>query len=285
VEQATIRPPRSRPAGTRVKALLLVASGYAALASLRHTPRGAAQQPFSYLFQGGVSWSVGPFVQAFRGCPVRNAPLVGFCGSRCLSAQFAPLVRAVVAAVQEGGQGVAVGCAAGADSFVRSAAPGAQVFRVSAFGQGRAAFARRSAALVRAVAASGAGARFFGFVSSPCPVGVFPSLSPSRCFCGGGSGSWASLALAVGLRLPVSVFWCSSAPVVLPAWPGSWSPHRTPCPWALYRTVRYGATGPRAGPSGTCPVRQVQGTVSWSPAVPSLSVQAFSFAPAQTSFL
>jgi len=32
---------------------------------------------------------------------------------------------------------------------------------------------------------------------------VVPSASPSRCFSGGGSGSWASAALAVGLGVPV----------------------------------------------------------------------------------
>ena len=61
--------------------------------------------------------------------------------------------------------------------------------------------ASRSAALVSAVAASGAGRGFVGFVSSPCPAGLVPSPSPSACFSGFGSGSWASLALASGLGL------------------------------------------------------------------------------------
>ena len=83
--------------------------------------------------------------------------------------------------------------------------------------------ASRSAALVRAVASSGPGAGFVGFVSSPWPTGVAPSPSPSRCFSGSGSGSWASLALAAGLGLPVVVFPLAGAP--LPSsWPGSWSP-------------------------------------------------------------
>lgn len=86
--------------------------------------------------------------------------------------------------------------------------------------------ASRSAALVSAVAASGAGCGFVGFVSSPCPVGLVPSASPSVCFCGSGSGSWASLTLAAGLGLPVVVFpvGALAGPSALPASWGSWSP-------------------------------------------------------------
>ena len=87
--------------------------------------------------------------------------------------------------------------------------------------------ASRSAALVSAVAASGVGRGFVGFVSSPCPPGVLPSSSPSRCFSGAGSGSWASLALAVGLGIPVVVFPVGLPASALPdgpAWAGSWSP-------------------------------------------------------------
>jgi hypothetical protein len=80
-------------------------------------------------------------------------------------------------------------------------------------------------ALVRAVAASGPSARFFGFVVGPCPRSVAPSASSSACFCGGGSGSWASLAFAVGLGLPMVVFWYGSGAPALPSWwGGSWSP-------------------------------------------------------------
>jgi hypothetical protein len=151
--------------------------------------------------------------------------LAGFSGSRVLPASFAGLVSAVVGAAVASGLGVAVGCASGADALVRSAAPGARVFRASAFGSGRTALVRRSVALVRAVAVSGSGARFFGFVVGPCPRSVSPSASSSACFCGGGSGSWASLAFAVGLGLPVVVFWCGSGAPALPAWwGGSWAP-------------------------------------------------------------
>ena len=129
--------------------------------------------------------------------------LVGFCGSRSLPASSGALVSRVVGSVLRSGRSVAVGCAPGADALVRCAAPYASVFQASSFGVGRFSFARRSAALVSAVSSSGPGAGFVGFVSSPCPPGVFPSPLPSRCFSGAGSGSWASLALAVGLGLPV----------------------------------------------------------------------------------
>lgn len=156
------------------------------------------------------------------------ASLVGFTGSRSLAGAWWPLVAAVVGEVLAGGQVVATGCAAGADALVREAAPGAVVFAVASgrWGRGRAAFAARSAALVRAVAASGEGAGLVGFVAGPCPAGI----EPARSWRAGSpaSGSWSSLALAVGLGLPVVVFWCPSSgsgqagsgPPALPAWPG-----------------------------------------------------------------
>lgn len=149
--------------------------------------------------------------------------MFGFCGSRSLAPSFAPLVARVVSACAARGAPIAVGCARGADEFVRAAAPSAVVFAVGsgAFGRGRGAFAARSVALVRAVAA--AGGTFVGFVSAPCPAGLAPSSSPSVCFRGLGSGSWASLAFAAGLGLPVFVFLCGTA-AALPAWPGgSWT--------------------------------------------------------------
>ena len=158
--------------------------------------------------------------------------LVGFCGSRSLVSS--PLVAPVVGSVLRSGRGVAVGCAAGADALVRAAAPGCAVFSAAAFPglPARAALAARSAALVSAVAASGVGAAFVGFVASgPCPAGLLPARSASRCFAGFGSGSWAALAFAAGVGLPVVVF-----PVGGPAWLplawGAWSPAAASGVWA-----------------------------------------------------
>ena len=135
------------------------------------------------------------------------------------------------------GRSVAVGCAAGADSFVRAAAPGALVFSVAAFGSGRGAFAVRSVALVRAVAAGGPGSGFVVFPSTPCPAGLSPSARSSACFCGSGSGSWASAAFAAGLGFPLVVFPCGFPPSSLPPW-GLWVPAGSGV-WAVgFRLVR-----------------------------------------------
>lgn len=159
------------------------------------------------------------------GCPVASLsfPSVGFCGSRRLAGSAFSLAGRVAGSVSACGVPVSVGCAAGADAAVRSACPSAVVLSVASgrFGSGRAAFARRSAALVSSLPV---GSAFVGFVSAPCPSVVSPSPSPSRCFCGGGSGSWASLALAAGLGLAVFVFWSGSGAFPAPAWGGSWSP-------------------------------------------------------------
>jgi len=153
--------------------------------------------------------------------PSAAPAVVGFSGGRRLPAAFRPLVSGVVGAVLSGGRSVAVGCAGGADSFVRAAAPGAAVFAVASFGAGRSAFARRSAALVRSVAAGGPGSGLVVFPAAPCPPGLVPSASVSACFCGLGSGSWASAAFAAGLGLPVVVFPCGFS--ALPPW-GVWRP-------------------------------------------------------------
>lgn len=128
----------------------------------------------------------------------------GFSGSRKWGQSPAPL--SLAAAAVPSGSRVLVGCAAGVDAFFRSAFPAAEVFAVSSgvWGVGRGAFAARSVACVRAVAA--AGGLWVSFPSSPCPVGLAPSSSQSRCFSGRGSGSWASLAFALGSGLPCIVF-------------------------------------------------------------------------------
>jgi hypothetical protein len=136
----------------------------------------------------------------------------GFSGSRKWGKSPAPL--SLAAAAVPSGSRVLVGCAAGVDEFFRSAFPSAEVFAVASgqWGVGRGAFAARSVACVRAVAA-GSGL-WVSFPSSPCPVGLVPSSSQSRCFSGLGSGSWASLAFALGSGLPCLVF-LGSLPVPL----------------------------------------------------------------------
>lgn len=154
--------------------------------------------------------------------------LVGFSGSRSLPASFGDQVSALVSSVSASGRGVAVGCAGGLDALVRSSCPSAVVFRVA--GRSRGAFAGRSAALVRAVAASGSGAGFVAFPGCACPSGLVPSSSSSSCFCGLGSGSWASAAFAAGLGVPVVVFGLPAS--ALPSSWGSWVPASASGAWA-----------------------------------------------------
>jgi hypothetical protein len=137
---------------------------------------------------------------------VSSASVVGFSGHRSCCPPFA--VQQLVFSSVPASASVAVGCARGLDSLVRSAFPSAVVFRASSFGSGASAFARRSSALVSSLSS----ARFSVFVSFPavaCPAGLFPSSSSRACFCGLGSGSWASLALAVGSGVP-SFLWLPS---------------------------------------------------------------------------
>ncbi|MEP0546406.1 MAG: hypothetical protein ABJF88_05700 [Rhodothermales bacterium] len=157
--------------------------------------------------------------------PVRlllaSAPAVGFSGSRSASPVCLAACRAVLPLV---GGAVHVGCAPGLDAAVRSACPSASVLSAVSFGGaggfGRGAFAARSVALVRAVAAAGQGAVppsvWVSFPGCACPAGLAPCPSPSRCFSGLGSGSWASLAFAAGLGLPCLVFVPPGVPAPAP---------------------------------------------------------------------
>ena len=126
-----------------------------------------------------------------------SAPVVGFSGSRSSVPAVAGSVASLVSCP------VVVGCADGVDSFFRGCFPAARVFSVSSFGASRGAFAARSVAFVRALSVGGV---LVSFPSGVCPVGLVPSLSSSRCFSGLGSGSWASLAFAVGLGVQSLVF-------------------------------------------------------------------------------
>jgi hypothetical protein len=142
----------------------------------------------------------------------------GVSGSRFDDSAAARLAARVVPFVARFGA-ISCGCARGVDAVARPFA--ASVFRVSAFGVGRAAFARRSIAFIRALDACRRSVLFV-FPSGSCPPCVVPSASSSACFCGSGSGSWASAAFAVGLGLPVVVFGVSTCD--LPMWSGVWSP-------------------------------------------------------------
>ena len=146
--------------------------------------------------------------------------LVGFGGSRSLGSSWVGVIGRVVLAVSRAGRGVAVCSGAGASAFVRSACSSAVVFSPSFSARG--ALPARASACVRSCATAGPGSGWVAFVSGPCPAGVVPARSwrygrPA-------SGSWSEIALAVGLGLPVVVFWCAPSAPELPAWGGSWVP-------------------------------------------------------------
>ncbi|WP_287698206.1 MULTISPECIES: hypothetical protein [unclassified Microcystis] len=82
------------------------------------------------------------------------------------------------------------------------------------FGSGRSAFARRSIACVRSVAAGDQGLLVVLPSSPVCPAGVFPA----RRFFGAGSGSWGSAAFALGSGRRVLLWLPGSASP--PAWAG-----------------------------------------------------------------
>jgi len=144
-------------------------------------------------------------------------------GYRNLSVAYRPCVESIVASVVKSGGTVGVGCASGFDYFVRSApafGPGVgSVFRAE--NSVSYSLVKRSVALVQAAAASPQSG-FIGWPNCPCPDKVFPSRSALKCFCGRGSGTWASAALAAGFGLPVYIFGQSA--LSLPQSWGEWSP-------------------------------------------------------------
>ena len=135
-----------------------------------------------------------------------SASSFGFCGSR----RFVPLasVWSAVVSVVGSSASVSCGCVGGLCGLARASFPAASVFRASSFGRGRGAFAARSVALVRSVA-SVRGSVWVSFPGVSCPVGLLPSSRAAACFCGSGSGSWASLAFAVGSGVP-ALLWLPS---------------------------------------------------------------------------
>ncbi|MBE9170872.1 hypothetical protein IQ238_26285 [Pleurocapsales cyanobacterium LEGE 06147] len=147
---------------------------------------------------------------------------IGFSGSRSPSSGAVLALSELLPLVPRGCR-VSVGCAAGVDSLVRSyfrSSSSLLVFSVVSgrFGSGRSAFARRSMACVRSVARGDRGC-LVALPSSPsCPAGV----RPSRSFFGGGSGTWGSVAFALGSGRSV-LLWLPSG-CLPPSWSGvEWS--------------------------------------------------------------
>jgi hypothetical protein len=167
---------------------------------------------------------------------------VMFGGSRSLSPSAAPLVSAVVSAALSAGRSVSVGCAAGADALVLSAALAVAPSRVSLFCAGSPAglgFWSGSAPLPLLLSAAPVGASVSWLAGGPlaaplrarllrrslaalagCSLAVFFLGSPSS------PGSLAVAGHAVACGLPVFAFPVGFAglPACPPGCSGSWLP-------------------------------------------------------------
>lgn len=172
---------------------------------------------------------------------VGSFPLVAFSGSRVVGSSASVSAGAFLPVLGSFSGVVGVGCASGVDSLVRSAFPSARVFRVSSFLVGgrvsRASFALRSSALV-SWCVSGGGL-LVAFPLGACPRGVRVSSSFRGC----GSGSWGSVALALGLGGSVLVV---SPASVSSAWFGSLASSfrcvgSAPCGGLLWSSVPFPA--------------------------------------------
>ena len=153
---------------------------------------------------------------------------VAFTGARRLRVKYYPLVSRCVKTVEAANGQVLVGCARGLDQMVRKAATRPKVFeaRSGLFGDFEAhpaqTLANRSKSMVYELDMNRSCERvvLIGFVDKPCP----PSVRPAPHWCpGSGSGTWATLALAAGLGIPIMVIWPGASDPALPAWWGTWA--------------------------------------------------------------
>ena len=146
------------------------------------------------------------------GCGASSCPVFGsfrsfgFSGCRRVAP---PLVGRVAGWVSGLGLPVLVGCASGVDRAARVSvgSAGCRVFR--ACSSAPSALVARSVSFVSALSASSRPV-LVSFPSVPCPAG----LRPSARWVSVGSGSWSSLALALGSGVPVLL----SPSAVVPAW-------------------------------------------------------------------
>lgn len=141
------------------------------------------------------------------------APALGVTGSRRPPAAALAALGALLAAAPAAP--ILVGDARGIDARARQLRPDARVFRAGDDIPLAQALARRSIACVRATAALGGA--LVALPAQPCPPGLRPSADEGRCFGGFGMGTWSSLALGLGLQLPVIVFLPPGVPAPWPA--------------------------------------------------------------------
>lgn len=164
----------------------------------------AGSLPCEWFPLSGASPKAGNGLPAEVLAAIVSAPALGFSGSRSLVPDILPAIVGLVPT----GVPVLVGCARGVDQVVRELRPDAIVFSVERLD--RAGFAARSAAFIESLACrSGV---LLSFPSGQCPIGLVPAAQWRSA---SGSGSWGSLALAVGLGVPVFVYLPEGQP---PSW-------------------------------------------------------------------
>lgn len=138
---------------------------------------------------------------------ITTARAVGISGSTTPSAASLRALAALAALVPAHAA-VMVGDARGIDSAAAALLPRALIFRVGQHGSAlapfRAQLATRSIACVQAT--QRARGVWCAFPGRPAPPTLAPSHRPAKCFAGHGSGTWSSLALALGVGLPCIVY-------------------------------------------------------------------------------
>jgi len=144
-----------------------------------------------------------------------------FTGSRNLGSDWLPTVTKAVVSVLKQGHHIGVGDAKGLDSMVRSACedPGHvfEPFDVQGLREARSLVLRSMEMVNWAAEDHGT---CLAFVNTPCPKGIEPAggwMSPTY---GKGSGTWSTLAYAIGIGLEVFVRRCGVKASEMPMWPG-----------------------------------------------------------------
>ncbi len=137
----------------------------------------------------------------------KNLKSIGFSGSRAPSKEAQKALKELLNLVPVGAK-ISVGCARGVDAIARNYFRNfnLEVFSVASgqFGVGKAAFARRSSACVLSVAEDGL---LVAVPSSAAPDGI----KVGKSFNGRGSGTWGSIAYALGHGRRVLV-WADKVP-------------------------------------------------------------------------
>lgn len=162
-----------------------------------------------------------------------------FSGSRNLSeASKSTLSRVLIAVAGGRWSSIGVGCCpTGLDLFVRQS----PVFKshkhriFTAKSRSPQDLVARSCFMVELLSGNQSEGGLVAFPGKSCPPGLVPSKTGSKCFCGRGSGTWATAAFSVGRGAPLWVA-CLS-PMELPLTWGTWA-RSTRFPGCWYLTPK-----------------------------------------------